>query len=811
MDIGNKRNGGWLGALFMCMAVVAFYPSMSLALENLARGASYTLDPAPNYQHCTDPDDRTQLTDGAYSQGYFWVQPSTVGWNSARPVIITLDLGAVKPIGGVSFNTAAGVAGVEWPTAIFVLSADEDKQFHDVGELIALSAKRDKPPAEGYAMHRFWADALKTHGRYVAFVVWTPAFAFVDEIEVYAGEPAWVQTPLPGEAISDIKAYVVSLSAYEAVARRLRNDLAALREQASVAKVDIVDKELASIEDAIKDIPRRVEPDFRAVLPLNPLHARLFRAQAQVWQAIACAPVTVWQSGLWDSLAPMANPPPDARPVVNVAMMGNEYRAAALNVSNASQEVLTMTLNLNGLPGGVNPAYVTVHAVAWTDTNAGEPVAAALPVVEKKDGVFGLEVLPGLTRQVWFTFHPVDVEAGTYSGAVQLKAGAFAAEVPLTLKVYPFSLPDKPRLHFGGWDYTDVPAMNGVTAENRTALITHLREHFVDSPWGTSAVLPVGQHDSAGAMTAPPDTAHFDQWLGRWPGAAQYLVFANMGKTLGTLPMGTPEFDTGVKAWAAFWADHAREKGLKPEQLSVLLVDESSSLEQDAIILAWAKAIRAADTGLRVWEDPVYQDMTKANQDMVAACHVLCPNRQIFSSRNQDYRDYFAAQRNKGTELAFYSCSGPVRLLDPYAYHRLQAWSCWRYGAKATFFWAMGDNSGASCWNEYAIKGAGYTPLFLDATTVTPGKHMEACREGVEDYEYLAMLSDAIDEASKKGIAGDLLDRAKKALDELPKQVCESGATSSWRWRDEKVDRTAADTARVAILDQLAALRDAMK
>ena len=34
--------------------------------------------------------------------------------------------------------------------------------------------------------------------------------------------------------------------------------------------------------------------------------------------------------------------------------------------------------------------------------------------------------------------------------------------------------------------------------------------------------------------------------------------------------------------------------------------------------------------------------------------------------------------------------------------------------------------------------------LFLDARTVTDGKHMEAIREGTEDYEYLRMLRDRV-------------------------------------------------------------------
>ena len=80
------------------------------ASKNIALGASYTLEPAPQYEYCTDAADDRQLTNGVYHQTAesLWTQPSTVGWQEKKRVIITLDLGTVKPIRGVSFHTAAG-------------------------------------------------------------------------------------------------------------------------------------------------------------------------------------------------------------------------------------------------------------------------------------------------------------------------------------------------------------------------------------------------------------------------------------------------------------------------------------------------------------------------------------------------------------------------------------------------------------------------------------------------------------------------------------------------------------------------------
>ncbi|MHC4442764.1 MAG: hypothetical protein ACYTF1_08790 [Planctomycetota bacterium] len=106
--------------------------------RNIARGANYVVSPQPRYAHCTDPDDATQLTDGQSTKGYFWTQKGTVGWQAARYVTITVDLGRIMPIGGAAFRTAAGMAGVTWPAKIGIFVSDENKAYREVGDLVVM-------------------------------------------------------------------------------------------------------------------------------------------------------------------------------------------------------------------------------------------------------------------------------------------------------------------------------------------------------------------------------------------------------------------------------------------------------------------------------------------------------------------------------------------------------------------------------------------------------------------------------------------------------------------------------------------------
>ena len=133
-----------LGGLTVCAAQPAtgFTPPG----PNIALNKPYTLDPSPNYGDCTLDPQRVVLTDGAYTEGYFWVQKTTVGWVNTRPVAITLDLGQVKPIAGLSYSTAAGVADVAWPASMWIMVSDDGKEWCAAGDLVRLANKHGAPP-----------------------------------------------------------------------------------------------------------------------------------------------------------------------------------------------------------------------------------------------------------------------------------------------------------------------------------------------------------------------------------------------------------------------------------------------------------------------------------------------------------------------------------------------------------------------------------------------------------------------------------------------------------------------------------------
>ena len=368
-------------------------------------------------------------------------------------------------------------------------------------------------------------DELATHGRYIALLVEANGpFVFVDEVEVYRGPDSLLSRPVPGHAWSDVRMYHEAMRTTLGLRRRVSSDLSQI--DGALNGASVPEAVAHALEAEIKAVgsaaaTARVDDDapFRTVFPLTELHRRVFALQAVVWRARGLQGVVAWPAERWDMLSPTALPTP-GDVTLEVTLMNNEYRSAAFNLSNAGQSSKPVRLVIEGLADGVNPAYITVHEVPFTDTRSGVPVAAALPVVAQREGRYNIELPAGLTRQVWFTVHPRNLTPGEYKGRVALIGeGVSQPIIPFRLRIAPITFPDHPALHLGGWDYTDRPRSYEVTPQNREAFLGQLREHFVDTAWAQSEVLRPGTYDVDGRMVKSPDPAEFRTWLDRWPGA----------------------------------------------------------------------------------------------------------------------------------------------------------------------------------------------------------------------------------------------------------------------------------------------------
>jgi hypothetical protein len=776
---------------------------------NIALHRPYTLEPLPTYGDCADPADATQLTDGVYTEGYFWVAPTTVGWVHSRPVVITIDLGRVEPISGLSYSTAAGVADVTWPSGILILLSDDGKRWTVVGDLVALSSRRGAPAPTPYRTHRFVTGDLRARGRHVALVVDSSPYTVVDEIEVYRGDPAWLALPPEGKQVSEPPLqYQRQRQILSLMQSRMNADLAGI--VAGLAASKLPEPEKAALQARARELRGRIDvledlPEgFCTILPLSDLHAEVYALNAPLLRARGYQGLTVWNGYRYDPLQPVQAPeaPPIHLAGLSFRMMRNEHRAEVLNLTNATDAPVVATIRISGpnvIAGGL-----TLRPVLFTDTREGTPVAAALAT--GATGKVGLQVSvsAGTTGQVWLDLNSRDLPAGDQRARLTVATGTAqrAAAVPLDVHVAALDMPEEFSLAIGGWDETNGTGGYDVTAENMAPLIQNLRDHGVNMPWSNPRVVPsAGEYDAEGRLTVLPDFAAWDEWVARWPAARHWGVFANVGNTFGGETLGTPRFRKLVGAWVTAWVEHARGQGIRPDQIKLLLLDEARADEQDQAVIVWAGAIHAAQPELVIWNDPIHPDPSKVDPRFYAESDVLCPNTTRFLGGGKSYQDFFTARQQEGCELWFYSCSGPAKLLDPASYWRGQFWLNTKYGGKGSCYWAFGDEAGDS-WNAYAQPRNAYSPLFLSPTTVTDAKQMEAIREGAQDYEYFAMLRERVAALERANVSSAVLAGAQALLVSGPDEVMASLGPDKQPWAAPK-DRAVMDRVRLQALDML--------
>ena len=745
--------------------------------ENLAAGKSYVFSVAPNYPLCTDDGDATDLTDGVYvktpSGSSLWGQKGCVGWQHTRgPVAITVDLGQVQSIGGVSLHAAANASGVSFPSSILLQVSEDGQHFFTVDDLIRLAEGTPPPPYNVYAECSFKTTQLATRGRYVRFnVVPSSIFFFVDEIEVYSADDSLQTQPMKLKPASDAEVIDPLRLTQLGVYQRIRTDLyrvkSIVEQSVSGPAREVLLNELAVLVKQLKtDVTPKALAGFRAILPVSQLHAKVLALHGRALAEAKFEPLTLWHTPPYQMLD-LFQTPAGPMPPLSVRMMLNEHRAEVFNLTNTSPEAKKVRVRFEGLPQDVTRVY----QVETVDTRELTPVASALVELHPSDGVYETIVPAGMTRQVWMSFNPrTEAHAGMHAGRIIIvESDNFKQTIDLKLSVAPISMPEQMSCSMGMWDYlTDLNY--DITPENVDSARADMQAHFARTVWCGPGSVPMPKPsdiDAQGNLKGTIDYTHWDKFVKFWPGAKQYMAFAgiNPRSNLAGLAQGTPAFDQLVRQWAADWARHNRETlGLAAGQVMILTMDEPGGPEDFLTTYHFAKPFREGTRDILLFVDPVgtgVHEVENAKKALELA-DVISPTLGHYNSGSPELRVFYQQLRTEGRQLWFYMCSGPTRHFDP-GYYRLQPWHALAAGGNGSEFWAYGDAGGAGGWNEYlAVGRQSFTPVYIAPDSITTSKHWEAAREGVQDFEYAVILKRKLDKLDPSSA-----DNAAQLLSEL--------------------------------------------
>jgi hypothetical protein len=377
------------------------------------------------------------------------------------------------------------------------------------------------------------------------------------------------------------------------------------------------------------------------------------------------------------------------------------------------------------------------------------------------------------THGFWVDLYvPTSTAPGEYHGVYRVTAaGGSACEIPVSLTVWNFALPQTPTLvtAFGSprlRDYYRQRAKTGKEPEpsDWTAVEAQcaqlLSEHRFNATPPGQALAPKPQPDGS-FQISPPQVRALREFIDR-----HHVNALQTPHPSSAVKDPETQRDT-LRAWLAAFDRAAKELDRPEVILYTYLRDEPNTLEDYRYVQQWGRAIREAKSVVKVlvveqpWTERGQGGADSAWGDLYGAVDIWCP---LFSL----HRPESAAKRQAlGEAIWTYTalCQGPPtpwwHIDFPLLNYRVPAWMVWRDGMKGLLYWG-----GMSYWRQtddpwtqapfytdngqpqqgqkgIVFQGEGslvYPARAVGYDGVVPTIRLKALRDAIEDYEYLAIL-----------------------------------------------------------------------
>ncbi len=441
------------------------------------------------------------------------------------------------------------------------------------------------------------------------------------------------------------------------------------------------------------------------------------------------------------------------------------------------------------LPPGLYPDPL----VPFLDPTTGKPIEPlnqhqerwGEPMTIRGHGMFAIpfEVFEGQNQPLWIDVHvPKDVPAGDYRAAFRVTAqGAPAVEIPVTLTVWDFTLPDGPthRNHFGGFENVARSFNVQPGSEQYRAIEARycqaMAEHRLNPPI-LHHLLPDVKPD--GSLVIVPER---HKALQKFIADLHVTDFQIPNAPFAQLPGSTldPKYkeiapDQREKAQRYYqqYYDYLKQNGWE-KRAYVYLLDEPNTRENYEQVLVLAQMIHEAVPGLKllVVEQTYTQDPSWPDID--PAVDIWCPLLGFID------RDSTQAKIAKGDEV--WSYTALVQTAPPYhpqyqqlkdknpphwhidsplLVYRVPTWINRQYGITGFLYWST-VTTVIDPWFNPAFahpshyNGGGFllypgTPCGINGPVAC--MRLKNIRDGMEDYEYFALLEKRAGPAAVKKV-----------------------------------------------------------
>ncbi len=391
---------------------------------------------------------------------------------------------------------------------------------------------------------------------------------------------------------------------------------------------------------------------------------------------------------------------------------------------------------------------------------------------------------------------PADATPGVYTGTVTVSHGGDSASVPVTVRVRNFALPRPGTLStafglyasfFSRWWYGQEPYKDNLDIEKYAEWGQWLGENYRLAPKNIGRefisvkVTPDDVEVDLGGLQTTVAPVAEDWW-------APYSFCLHRVPTSSAIrdPDGQHTPDDAARVTKAI-KDEWERLGL-PKNVYIYGYDEPRPGEYAFLQEAYRKIKDVAP------EYPIMQTLSDPYPEALAGLvDIWCPLTPAMNS------PFYEERREAGDTLWTYVCCGPLPphanffIDQPATDHRVLFWQTWKAGATGLLYWGIciwdglpSVAAGEPHWPDVPARMEDHTTYKTfkvngDGLLVWPGPNLEpipsirleCIRDGIEDYEYLALLGRLVEEAKEMGVATKLVAEAEELL-VVPEEISAS-------------------------------------
>jgi hypothetical protein len=713
--------------------------SFCVNAQNLALHKKYQLSAGPDYPFGAPETDKTSLTDGIFTTGYyFWSQKTTDGWLQ-HVITITIDLDSVHPIGAVNFNSVRfDKQNVNFPANIYVFLSDDNSSFKYIGDAADTTLNR---PGD-YLVHDFSLDNINLMARYVRLIAVPKGMSlYCDEIQVMKGAPN--ANTLGSDLIDkdSIESTVDSLKRVEFLRHNVTRLLGNLKGQdnrttAQQVSNKLEKKNLSSAE--LQNLKGLVATEYIKKFSLsNP-----------------SIPFVISKYNCFDTLSEIYTPQLTSTPSYkfNIPLNGVQY--GSFIVTNTSGKIEDFKIKVPKLFSGA--VGFSLFQVPFVPTEDSKVVADPLMPITN---AFSVE--PGQTQMIFFKLE------GQHTGSdhinILLTSQNLTKSISISTTVSDVGLNKKPLLNSIVWAYFYYPMIRDRIVNANADIVAH--------QVNTNAVPP-----NAIPRLGSSNHRDFLAYISKMKGEQNILLFMNYasdqyrnGYTGGQFM--SPDWQAKFKLWYNAVIKDLTDSGFSKENVYLYPYDEVSgkNISDFKSLILW---VRQAIPGIKFYS-------TMANDEAVNTILPLLDVAQIQAT----YKGLNNLPPHSA-EVWTYSGSAPARDLSPNGFYRLMAWEAFAKGFKGIGFWdysAEGNYDRLTTPSDPLIYPTGSFSVIYDGPgqQVISTRRWEAFRLGIEDYDLLSLYSAKFGRDKANQFANDVLaspDNTTKADDARNTMITQLGS-----------------------------------